>query len=417
MTPQAGPIPVAEALSLVLARAAVLPPQPAALDRALGLILAEDIRADLDLPPFRKALVDGFAFRTADAEGPGEHTLRVGETILAGQTPSRPLEPGEAFGIMTGAPLPDGADAVAMVERVRVLPDGSIVLPGPLAPGANWMERGQEMKAGDIVIAAGSRLGPARLGVLASVGRATVLARPRPVVSVLSTGDELVPADRQPGPGQIRDSNSPTLRALARGWGASVRANPIAPDDPDGLRRSIGEALRWTATDPDDPGDADVLLISGGVSAGQKDLVPSTLAALGVEPVFHHVRVKPGKPLWFGVGPARGDRPGTLVFGLPGNPASGVVNFLLFVRPALDALSGRSPDRPYETTGRLAAPFRHRGDRPTYHPATIDGDRIAPLAWAGSADLRSIGLADGFAAFPSGDRSYEEGDAVGFLRF
>ena len=401
------PIPVAEALAHVLAQARALPPRRVPLDEADGLVLAEPVHADRDSPPFPKALMDGYAFRTADVPGPGPATLRVVETILAGQTPSRPLEPGEAVAIMTGAPMPGGADAVAMVERVEARPDGSVVIPGPLAPGANLMPRGTEMQAGELVIPAGSALTAARLGLLASVGQGTANVHLRPVVSVLPTGDELVTAGQTPGPGQIRDSNGPTLRGLARAWGASVRAHPIAPDDPDGLRRSIQNALTG----------ADVLLLSGGVSAGQRDLVPATLVDLGVAPVFHQVRLKPGKPLWFGVGPAQGDRPGTLVFGLPGNPASGVVGFLLFVRPALDALAGRPPNPTYQAIARLAQPFKHRGDRPTYHPAVREGDQVTPLRWAGSADLRTIAGADGFAVFPPGERAYELGDSVAFLRF
>jgi molybdopterin molybdotransferase len=159
----------------------------------------------------------------------------------------------------------------------------------------------------------------------------------------------------------------------------------------------------------------DVLIVSGGVSAGTKDLVPATLVDLGVEPVFHKVDLKPGKPLWFGVGPDRGDRPGTLVFGLPGNPVSGVVCFLLFVKPALEALAGRPPKRTQLASFSMGTCFEHRGDRPTYHPARLVDGRIHPLDWAGSADLRTVALADGFAAFPAGDRAFLAGEAVPFL--
>ncbi len=158
----------------------------------------------------------------------------------------------------------------------------------------------------------------------------------------------------------------------------------------------------------------DVLIVSGGVSAGTRDLVPSTLVDLGVEPVFHKVKVKPGKPLWFGVGPPRGDKPGTLVFGLPGNPVSGFVCFLLFVRPALDALAGRDPRRTQLASFSLGAPFEHRGDRPTYHPARLVDGCVFPLDWAGSADLRTVALADGFAAFPPGIEPFERVKWSGF---
>ena len=167
-----------------------------------------------------------------------------------------------------------------------------------------------------------------------------------------------------------------------------------------------------------------MLLITGGVSAGNRDLVPEALASLGVDRVFHKVRIKPGKPLWFGVGPPATRGPGALVFGLPGNPVSGVVGFLLFVRPALDRLWSRTAPRPYLGRGRLAAPFAHSGDRPTYHPSRLvpRADRpgeseVEPLAWAGSADLRTVAQADGFAVFPAGDRAYEAGETVDFLHW
>ena len=225
----------------------------------------------------------------------------------------------------------------------------------------------------------GARLDARKLGLIAGAGRPEILAIPRPGVAVVPTGDEVVAIGERPGPGQIRNSNGIMLAGLARAWGAArAEERPIAPDDPEGLGRALASVLG--------PSDgADVLLVSGGVSAGDKDLVPLALEALGVEAVFHKVRVKPGKPIWFGVGRGRGDRPGPLVFGLPGNPASGLIGFLLFVRPALEALAGRGGTPGPLPSKSLAIPFRHRGDRPTYHPARLEGDRVVPLDWAGSA--------------------------------
>jgi molybdopterin molybdotransferase len=261
------------------------------------------------------------------------------------------------------------------------------------------------MRAGAVVLRAGERLNPARLGVLAAVGRAEVAVIPKPRVAVVSTGDELVEPEHVPGPGQIRNSNAVMLRALVVEAGALAEAHPIAPDDPERL----GAILRGGL-------EADVLVISGGVSAGNRDLVPGALERLGVARVFHKVRLKPGKPLWFGVGPARGEAPGPLVFGLPGNPVSGVVGFLLFVRPALDLLAALPARAAEESRYRLARPFAHAGDRPTYHPARRTGpDLVEPLDWAGSADLRTVALADGFAIFPAGDRVHPAGEIVGFL--
>ena len=396
---------VDQAIDAVLARCRPLPARPTPLIDALGLTLAEEIAADVDLPPFDKALMDGYAVRSADLEGAGERRFRVTEEITAGRVPTRPILEAEAARIMTGAPLPPGADAVVMVERSRL--DGDfVVLRGPASPGSNRMTRGREMRAGEDLLTRGTLLNAAALGLIASAGRAEVLAVPRPSVAVVPTGDELVSPSQVPQAGQIRNSNGVMLAALARS--SSIRGadeRPVAPDDGDRLRSALDSVLN----------EADVVLISGGVSAGTRDLVPATLVDLGVEAVFHKVNVKPGKPLWFGVGPGRGDQPGPLVFGLPGNPVSGVVCFLLFVRPALEALAGRPSKRSQLASFRLGAPYDHRGDRPTYHPARLEDGRIVPLDWAGSADLRTVASADGFAAFPAGDARYQAGDPVEFL--
>jgi molybdopterin molybdotransferase len=404
-------ITVEEALNAVLQRAVGLPPRPSALADALGCTLAEDVAADLDLPPFEKALMDGYAVRTSDLSG-GDRRLSVGEEVSAGRTPTRPLGPREAAVIMTGAPLPSGADAVVMVERTR-REGATVVVDDPaLAAGRNLLPRGREMRAGEVVVARGAVLNAARLGVLASVGRSSVAVVPRPRVAIVSTGDELVEPDRVPGPGQIRNSNATVLRALVAGAGCEPEALPNAPDEPRALRETLARGL-----------GADVLLITGGVSAGNRDLVPEALERLGVTKVFHKVRLKPGKPLWFGVGPARGGgAPSPLVFGLPGNPVSGIVGFVLFVRPALDSLAARPGRADRSVDARLAGPFDHKGDRPTYHPArvaeggpTTGVPTVEPLDWAGSADLRTVAQAHGFAVFPAGDRGYAPGEIVRFL--
>ena len=410
---QARLLTVDDAVASVLHRAKPLPPRLVPLADSLGLILAESVAADVDLPPFTKALMDGYAVRSSDFPRAGEHRLQVVAEVAAGQTSDRLIGPGEAARIMTGAPLPEGTDAVINVERTRVDPDdpGQVLIStmGPTPTGQFRLDRGREMRRGETLLEPGMTIRPGTVGLIASAGRGSVRVIPRPSVGVVPTGDELVPFEQTPGPGQIRNTNGPILAALARGWGASeVFEHPSVADQAEVLAEVFGRELL----------ERDVLLISGGVSAGIKDLVPSTLVAVGVEPVFHKVAVKPGKPIWFGVGPPRSDdRPGTLVFGLPGNPSSGVVGFLLFVRPALDAVAGRGSNPAVIEEVRLGATFQHRGDRPTYHPVRVEGDRVFPLDWAGSADLRTVALADGFAAFASGDREYEVGDAVGLLRF
>jgi molybdopterin molybdotransferase len=235
---------------------------------------------------------------------------------------------------------------------------------------------------------------------------------PRPRVAIVPTGDELVEPGQVPGPGQIRNSNATLLQAGALEAGADAQTWPIAPDDEKPLRSALEEGL-----------GCDVLMVTGGVSAGQRDLVPEVLASLGVQCIFHKVRLKPGKPLWFGVGPSRSGRSGSLVFGLPGNPVSVLVGFLLFVKPALRGLAGKPEEAGQRQAARLLHGFRHRGDRPTYHPVKVsrgvtgspDPLFLEPLAWSGSADLCTVAQADGFAAFEAGDRDYGPGEIVGFL--
>ncbi len=399
---------VEEALHAVLSRAGPLSARRRRLALAVGCTLAEDVRADLDSPPFRKALVDGYALRSADLRRLGGR-LTLGEEIPAGKLPGRPLAVGEAALVMTGAPIPEGADAIVMREQARPAP-GAVHFDAAEAvePGQNWMPVGREMRAGEVVLHRGERLNAARIGLLASVGRAEVAVIPRPRVVVVPTGDELVEPTNVPGPGLIRNSNAAMLQALAASLGAEVARMPIAPDEPRALRAILARGLDT----------ADLLLVAGGVSAGDRDLVPAALESLGNGQVFHKVRLKPGKPLWFGVGPARGDGPEPLVFGLPGNPVGALVAALLFVGPAIDSLRGLASEPARMIEAQLAGPFRHRGERPTYHPSILREDRpprAEPLEWAGSADLRTVAKADGFTIFPAGDREYVGGEPIGFL--
>jgi molybdopterin molybdotransferase len=402
---------IEEALDLVLERARPLPPTFCPLPEALHCVLDEDVVADMDSPPFDKALMDGYAVRSGDLYGK-DRRLRVGEVIMAGQTPARPLGERESAVVMTGAPVPPGTDAVVMLERTHPL-DGGVVVDEPnVRPGQNILRQGREMRRGEIVVARGSILSPVQLGVLASVGRTGVTVIPRPRVVILPTGDELVEPGQVPGPSQIRNSNAVMLQGLAIDAGAHAETRGIVPDDMDSLRTALRKELA-----------CDVLVITGGVSAGHHDLVPPALESLEVERVFHRVRIKPGKPLWFGVGPCRGARPGSLVFGLPGNPVSGLVGFLLFVRTALAVLAGGPAASPKMREAGLSRSFVHRGDRPTFHPARLGSDPTDPgalpsvetLAWSGSADLRTASQADGFAVFAAGDKDYLPGEVVRFL--
>jgi molybdopterin molybdotransferase len=388
---------VAQAQEIVLRHAKRLPPEIAAvMSSALGQVLAEDVCADIDSPPFAKALMDGYAVRAADVASAGVE-LRVVEDVPAGAVPMKSVGPGEAVRLFTGAPLPDGADCVVMQEKTEATGDRVRVNDPAAKPGQYVLPRGKEMAAGDVAVPAGTVLTPAAFGILAAVGRTTVPAFPAPRVSVLATGNELVEANTKPGPGQIRNSNGPMLVAQAVRAGALPRYLGIARDDEGQLRSFIQEGLTTSH----------VLVLVGGVSAGKLDLVPKVLADLGVAIHFHRVRMKPGKPLLFGT---KGD---VLVFGLPGNPVSSFVGFELFVRPALRVLGGHADPGPRTTRLPLAQKFTANNDRPTYHPATISigptGAQVQGLAWFGSPDLRGVLGADALLVLPPGEVQLDAG--------
>jgi molybdopterin molybdotransferase len=394
---------VAEAQAIVQQHAHPLSPEPAPLTPALlGLVLAEDITGDIDMPPYDKALMDGFAVRSMDlAEGRG--ILSVIDEITAGQTPRIPVGPGQAIQIMTGAPLPAGADAVVMIERTQALEDNRIrVEDKPPTPGQNVLARGREIRQGEIVLPQGTVLRPQELGILATVGRTTVRVHPRPQVAVLCTGDEIVEPSATPGLGQIRNGNGPMLEAQVQRAQARPRFLGIARDRLESLRPLVADGLR-----------SDVLVLSGGVSAGKLDLVPAVLQELGVQPHFHKVEMKPGKPVFFGT------RGPTLVFGLPGNPVSSLVCFELFVRPALQRLRGHAQPGPHVVMAALAEDFAYRTDRPTYYPARLEvsgtGWRVGPVPWFGSADLRGLARANALILFPSGDHRHRKGQFCSVL--
>lgn len=398
---------VAEALAIVLDAVKPLAPRAAALADALGCVAAEEAASDVDSPPHDKSIVDGYALQFDDLQG-GRAELRVIEEVTAGRVPTRIVEPGTATRIMTGAPLPSGADAVVMVEKTSQPSAERVAIEDPRAArNQNIVRRGTSMRQGDVVLRSGTLLNPIHIGLLAEVGRATIQVTPRPTVAVLATGDELVEPHMTPAAGQIRNSNESMIAALVTRSGGVAHPLGIARDDCDSLREKISAGLA-----------SDVLILSGGVSAGVLDLVPSVLTELGVREVFHKVSVKPGKPLWFGLfTTAEGaSRP---VFGLPGNPVSSLVCFELFVRPALNVLRGVPSIAEQATRSlRLGAEFNHRGDRPTYWPGRRErrgGEEFAvPLKWHGSGDLRALADADGLLCFPAGDRRYEPGESIPF---
>ena len=400
-------ISIDEARSRILARTWKNAPVSLPVTEAVGLVLAQPASSDIDSPPHDKALMDGYAVLAADVPRRGVE-LEVGERIVAGQVPTQSLRLGTAAQIMTGAPLPAGADAVVMVEQTHLV-DGATPVrvridADQVRCGQHIMRRGASVQCGATVLEPGRMVRPVDVGLLCEVGCAAVSVRRRPRVAVLATGNELVPPQRRPAAGEIRNSNGPMLCALARSERSEVVDLGIARDEIDALRPAVAQGLA-----------CDVLVLSGGVSAGVLDLVPGVLEQLGVERVFHKVQVKPGKPLWFGVYEA--DQRKALVFGLPGNPVGSFVCFGLFVVPALRQMLGRADVVTEPRIARLTHDHRHLSDRPTYFPAYVtrtaqDALMVTPLAWEGSADQRALGAANCLALFPPGERTFVAGATV-----
>jgi len=395
---------VSEAQSLVLAKARALSAVPAPISHELlGQVLAEDVVSDIDMPPFDKSLMDGFAVRSADLPE-GKATLAVNEEVTAGLTPKLPLMPGQATKIMTGAPLPAGADAVVMIERTRPGTNGRVEIDDkPPRPGQNVMSRGREMRKGEVVLSAGTVLRPQEFGVLATVGRTTMTVVPRPRVAILCTGDEIVDAQEKPESSQIRNGNGPMLQAQVTRAGGIPRYLGIARDRAEELRTRIKEGLQ-----------SDLLVLSGGVSAGKLDLVPGVLQELGVQVHFHKVEMKPGKPVFFGTWDQ------TLVFGLPGNPVSALVCFELFVRPAIRRLAGHARSGPFFVEASLTENFAYKTDRPTYYPAWLaweeKGYHARPVPWFGSPDLRALTRANAFIFIAAGEHRLPSGQLVSVMK-
>jgi molybdopterin molybdotransferase len=398
-------LPVDRALSIVLEAVPVLPFERVGLDGALGRYLQEEIRSPHDYPEFDKSLMDGYAVIAADLQS-DRRVLKVVQEIPAGMDPRtlRPVVPGTASRIMTGAPIPPGADAVLIVEETEeVEGDALAVRPkSPVKPGASLARRGTDVRAGDVLLQCGEFIGPGEIGVLAACGRASVTVGGRPRLAVLATGDELVEPERAPGRGQIRNSNGPVLSALTLRAGAVARYLGIARDDETLLRSAIEDGLR-----------DDVLVLSGGVSMGTHDLVGKTLRSLGVEILFDKVAIKPGKPFTFG------RRGSTLVFGCPGNPVSAYVIFQIFTRAALRRMMGGPRAAPAPLRGVLKTPVRQRPGRTGYSQAraTWSGRtyEVEVLPTSGSADFVSCARGNALAIVPSDVTALAAGASIDLL--
>ncbi|MCB9728686.1 MAG: molybdopterin molybdotransferase MoeA [Deltaproteobacteria bacterium] len=390
---------VGRAASEAWARRAAGATEELALGDAVGRVLAGDVRADRDQPPFDRAAMDGYALRAADAAGERQRLAVVGE-VAAGTAWEGELPAGAAVAIMTGAPVPPGADAVQMVERCRELGPAAVEIGGPVRAGQHIAPRGEDLRAGDVVARAGARVEGLLAGALASVGAARVPVVARPTVAIVGTGDELVDISQSPGPAAIRDSNRYTLEALAHAAGARVVLVERVADDPAALAAAVARGLR-----------ADVLVLSGGVSAGRYDLVVGALAEAGVSLAFHKVAIKPGKPMVFGT------HPGGLVFGLPGNPVSTFVTGVLLLAPALRALGGQGAAWPRALQARLLAPIEATTERTTFHPGRLevaaDGAlAVTPVGWNGSGDQSGFARGDCFIRREARSERVEPGERV-----
>ena len=369
------------------------------LSEAAGRVLARDAVSDVDVPPFEKSAMDGFAVRSADFPARKGPILlrRIGEA-RAGAPFGGTISPGECAEIATGSELPRGADAVVMVEKSRVEGD-RVALDDDPRPGQNVCHRGEDLRAGETVLARGVRLSAVEVSVLAAVGCEPVPAFRRPRLALFATGDELVRPSEKPKAGQIREGNTFYLAARARGAGAEVLRSEAAPDDAAALERAFRAAFE----------SADVVMTTGGVSMGRYDLVGEVLERCGVEPVFHKVAIKPGKPLWFGM---RGKVP---VFALPGNPVSCLIGFEVFVRPALARMEGAAAARSLQK-GRWAGAATVSNPREQHLPVrVVPGDDgatlLEPIRWRSSADVVGLTRADALAVVAIG-RVLAPGDAV-----
>jgi molybdopterin molybdotransferase len=408
-------LPLAQARALVISEVTRArdagqprPRENLPLGQALGRVLAEPVVADRDQPPFHRSTRDGFALRSADLAGAadGEVALQLLGEVAAGADFAGTVTAGGCVEIMTGAPVPAGADAVVMVEHVERRAD-RIVVRRTLAAGENVVARGSELPAGQVALPAGRVIDPGAVGLLASLGCARPVVFGRPRVAVVSTGNELVGLDQVPAGSQIRDSNRHALAAQIVRAGGEVVAFPTVRDDLSMIRERLAEAAAA----------ADLLLVSGGVSMGKYDHVETALAALGARVLFDGVDIRPGRPLVFGF---VGDRP---FFGLPGNPLSGLVTFELFARPAVELLAGRPTVPPLGLLcARLSADYAQRKLPLTvFAPAVFEsGDSPGPvgvrtIASQGSGDLASLGAADGFLVVDPGVTALAAGTLVPVL--
>lgn len=394
-------IPLSQAFDLVIQNTGRLPAEKVELLQASGCVLAENVVSDLDQPPFARSSMDGYALRAEDAaQAPAQ--LQVVGFIPAGVFPDLKIEKGQAAKIMTGAPLPPGADSVQVIETTRPVAGNRVEILEAVSPGKNVSPRGSEAVAGQVVARVGSFISPAVIGLLAAVGKSEVPVYRRPAVAVIATGDELIDLTQTPAPGQIRNSNSLALAAQVAKLGARAALLGVARDQHQQIRELLQRGLAY-----------DVVLLTGGVSMGDLDLVEDVFAELGVQVFFNQVAVKPGKPVVFA---KLGEK---LIFGLPGNPVSAATTFELLVRPALRKLMGFSVYQNQIVAAQLEASIKNRSQREFYAPATVwyDGRqfRVRPLESKGSGDQATYAQSNCYLICPREEMALHAGATVSVM--
>ena len=391
-------ITVSEALALVVGACLPGRGEKAPLSEALGRVVAEDVASDVDWPPFDTSAMDGYAVRVSEA-APGHPLAERAGLVAAGDLPPSPLGSGEAVRVMTGAPLPPGTEAVVAVEDA-LRENGGVAARAAPRPGEHLRRRAESIRAGSRLVERGRRLGPTELALAALAGADPVSVYARPRVTVAVTGNELVATNTKPGPGQLRDSNGPMLAALCRARGAAASSRGAVADEGAAVRRLFSEAGR----------DEDLLITSGGVSAGDLDLLPAAAEKAGFELLFHGVAMRPGKPVAFG------RRGRALWLGLPGNPVSSSVAFHLFGAAAVDALQGAAKPGPRFVTARLTEDVSVRGPRETYRDAILENSggelRVRPLETLGSHDLAAHARANALLRVPAQSGTLRSGAVV-----
>ncbi len=383
-------IPIEEALKIVKQHTQVLSTETISYKNSLGRVLAEDVQSDIDMPPFDKSAVDGYACKKEDIDS----DLKIVEVVQAGQTPQKAIHKGECTQIMTGAPVPKGCDTIVMVEHVNV--EKEIVSVVEKGKKDNISFKAEDVTVGQTVLQKNIKIKPQHIAIFSSVGYTDVLVYEKVKVAVISTGDELVEPDEKPGISKIRNSNGHQLHAQIEQMGAIAKNYGIAKDTEEDTFDIVTKALS----------ENDVVLLSGGVSMGEFDFVPGVLMRAGIEILFDSLAVKPGKPTTFGVAEEK------RCFGLPGNPVSSFIQFELLVKPLLYGMMGMNNMKKDISMPMAEDYCRKRASRKAYMPITIENGLVKPIEYHGSAHIHALSFADGIISIPIGVETLKKGEKV-----